>query len=407
MNRLVMTFAAVAVVLVGALAYVASNVGESFPVTEPEGNVLGNPAGMVDRIDFVETAPLWAAGKPERVEVIGAAPARVTLNDPRGQFPRAGSWTGPEVSAVMPFTELIPSWNPDCPPETGIRLDVRVRDAGGRWSLWLYMGSWGKTVGREKRVTRDESAGAAVHIDYLRLRKPADAYQAKIAFYSFSLDEKVNPSVRRLAVCYSGIVEDGGDRAGWGRDSSFGPHPGPLPSTGEGINAWARDLGVPFRAQTVEHKALKGEICSPTSVSMVMQHWGFDRPTAENALAIYDPEYDLFGNWGRAVAWAGQNGFDAYLRRFRDFEQVKEMIAAGQPIVASVRFKEGECPSFVMKKTSGHLIVIRGMTAAGDVIVNDPASKEKGDGAIYRADDVTRAWLDKGGVGYVIRRGGR
>jgi hypothetical protein len=390
MNRLVITFGLVAVVLVGALAYVAFNVGRPSPVTEAEGNILGNPAGMVDRIEFVETAPAWSAGKLERVEVVGATPARVTLNDSRGQFPRMGSWTGPEVSAGMPFTELLPSWNPDCPPETGIRLDVRVRGEGGRWTPWLYMGSWGKTVGKEKRVTRDDSSGAAVHIDYLKLRRPADAYQAKITFYSFALDEKVNPAVRRLAVCYSGIVEEEVRRAG-GAES-----PG----------QWARDLGVPFRAQTVEHKALKGEICSPTSVSMVMQYWGFDRPTAENALAIYDPEYDLFGNWGRAVAWAGQNGFDAYLRRFRDFDQVKGTIAAGQPIIASVRFKEGECPSFVMKKTGGHLIVIRGMTAAGDFIVNDPASKEKGNGTIYRAEDVKRAWMDKGGVGYVIGRGG-
>ena len=407
MKRLVMIFASLAVVPVGALAYVASNVGKSSPDAEPEGNVLGNPDGMVDRVEFVDTAPAWGAGKLDRIEVIAGIPARVTLNDPRGQFPRVGSWTGPEVSAAMPFTELLPSWNPDCPPDTGIRLDLRVRDAnGGRWSPWLYMGSWGKTVGKEKRVTRDESSGAAVHIDYLKLRKPADAYQARITFYSFSLDEKVNPSVRRLTVCYSGVIEDGGDRAGGGRNSPVGRHPDPLPSTGEG-KAWARDLGVPFRAQTVEHKALKGEICSPTSVSMVLQHWGFDRPTAENALAIYDPEYDLFGNWGRAVAWAGQNGFDAYLRRFRDFEQVKEMIAAGQPIIASVRFKEGECPSFVMKKTAGHLIVIRGMTPDGDVIVNDPASTEKGNNAIYRAQDVRRAWLDKGGVGYLIGRGGR
>jgi hypothetical protein len=392
MERLRIVYAAVAVMLVGGLAYVALDVSRSSPVTEPEGNVLGNPAGMLDRLEFVDTATSWAAGKLERVEVKEQTPARVVLKDGRGQFPREGSWVGPEVTSAMGFTELLPSWNPDCPEGTGVRLDVRVRDAGGgRWSPWFYLGSWGKTVGKEKRVTQDESFGGIVRIDYLKLRRTADAYQARITFYSFALDEGVNPSVRRLAVCYSGVVEEEVKRAGGM----------------EGSEQRTFDLAVPFRAQTVEHKALKGEICSPTSVSMVMQYWGFDRPTAENALAIYDAEYDLFGNWGRAVAWAGQNGFDAYLRRYRNFEQVKESLGAGQPIVASVRFKEGECPSFVMKKTAGHLIVIRGTTADGQVIVNDPASKEKGNGAIYKAEDVKRAWLDKGGVGYVIRRGGR
>jgi hypothetical protein len=137
---------------------------------------------------------------------------------------------------------------------------------------------------------------------------------------------------------------------------------------------------------------------------MVMEHFGKSIATEENALAIYDAEYDLFGNWQRAVAWAGENGFDAHLTRFRNFEQVKEMIAAGQPIIASIRFKEGEAPSFVMKKTAGHLIVIRGMTKDGDFIVNDPASREKGDGAIYKAADMEKAWLNHGGVGYIIRK---
>jgi hypothetical protein len=257
----------------------------------------------------------------------------------------------------------------------------------------MYLGSWGKTLGKEKRVTRDESVGGAVHIDYLVLGRAADAYQARLTLYSFALDDATNPAVRRLAVCYSGVSKE---------PEKF-ERGGAVPS----VSDWCKDLRVPFRAQGVEHKALKGEICSPTSVSMVMQHFGLDRATAENALAIYDAEYDLFGNWGRAVSFAGQNGFDAYLRRFRNWDQVKEMIAAGQPIIASARFKEGECPSFVMKETKGHLIVIRGMTAGGDFIVNDPASKEKGNGVIYPAGDMKKAWLDKGGVGYVIRRGGQ
>jgi hypothetical protein len=169
---------------------------------------------------------------------------------------------------------------------------------------------------------------------------------------------------------------------------------------------FARDLPVPFRAQGNAAKPLRPEICSPTSVSMVMQYHGFDRPTEENALAIYDAEYDMFGNWARAVAWAGQNGFDAWLTRFRTWDQVKAAIASGQPIVASIRFKKGQCPSFVMQQTAGHLIVIRGVTRDGDLIVNDPASRDRGNGAIYKASELETAWIGHGGVGYVIRKSG-
>ncbi|HEY7089645.1 MAG TPA: C39 family peptidase, partial [Tepidisphaeraceae bacterium] len=201
-----------------------------------------------------------------------------------------------------------------------------------------------------------------------------------------------NPSLRRLAVCYSGVVGDARRREDLVTPVAF-EH---LPS--------ARDIPVPFRAQGSAAKPLRPEICSPTSVSMVLQYLGFDRPTEENALGIYDAEYDLFGNWSRAVAWAGQNGFDGWLTRFRNWDQVRATLASGQPIIASIRFKKGQCPSFVMSETAGHLIVIRGFTSGGDFIVNDPASKDKGNGAVYKAADLSKAWLDHGGVGYILRK---
>ena len=49
------------------------------------------------------------------------------------------------------------------------------------------------------------------------------------------------------------------------------------------------------------------------------------------------------------------------------------------------------------------MIVIRGFTPEGDVIVNDPASREHGDGAIYPAEQLARAWFAKGGVAYIIK----
>src|SRR5258705_4383223 len=118
---------------------------------------------------------------------------RLGLSDARTEFPRLGTWTSPERPAVRPFTELLPSYNPSCPPDTGLRLDVRTRDASsGGWSPWFYLGSWGRTLGKEQRETRNDVG--AVNIDYLVLRRPADAYQVRVHFYSFSLDAAVNPA---------------------------------------------------------------------------------------------------------------------------------------------------------------------------------------------------------------------
>ena len=355
-------------------------------------NDLGNPPGMMDRLDVFDSIGAWESGTREGVAVLTAPPRVAPTLVPPARPPVSGgnpAWTSPEVPTAFAFTELIPSWNVTAPPGTGLRLDVRVRSAGGAWSPWMYLGSWGTTRGREKRVT--SCRHGAVNVDYLALRAPADAYQVRVQFTR--ADAGRAPALRRLAVSYSGVVADERTRA-----ALAGPA-APAPPAG-----WARDLAVPFRTQRDVKGPMSGNICSPTSVSMVMAYCGVDRPTVETAQAVYDPDNDLFGNWGRAVARAGELGLDAWVTRFRSWDAVKLQIAAGTPVVASIRFKAGEFPGAVLPKTSGHLIVVRGFTASGDVIVNDPASKQRGNGVVYRADELARAWFGHGGVGYVIRR---
>jgi hypothetical protein len=233
------------------------------------------------------------------------------------------------------------------------------------------------------------------------LDKPATKYQARVSVASFEYDPNApRPAIRRLSVCYSGIVTDPDRRARVLRSTNG---PTTRPST---IDNWARDLAVPFRGQGEDRnpKVLRKLICSPTSTSMVLQFYGFDRPTVENATAIYDPVNDLFGNWGRAISRAGDFGLDAYLARFRNWDQVHAMIARGVPVIASIRFKRGEVKGFLYEFTKGHLLVIRGFKPNGDVIVNDPARKDQGDGVVYKADEMAKAWFNHGGVGYVIER---
>ena len=139
---------------------------------------------------------------------------------------------------------------------------------------------------------------------------------------------------------------------------------------------------------------------------MVASFFGASRSLTENSLAIYDEEARIFGNWNRAVQRAGELGLDAWLARFRNWDQVKAQIASGVPVIASIRFEKGAMPSNpIYQDTDGHLIVIRGFTAGGDVIVNDPASRDKGNGVVYKAHELATAWFGAGGVGYVIRGG--
>jgi hypothetical protein len=357
-------------------------------------NPLRGKPDMVDRLVMVDSAEAFRAGELKFVDLISDTPARLVLHDTREKtYPRYGSWTSAEVTTDFAFTELIPSWNATTPPNTGVRFEVRTRDAAsGRWSPWLYCGQWGRTLANDERPVSFD--GGTVHVDNLVLDKPADAYQIRARFESFDLDTSVNPSLRRVAVSYSGQV----------RDPALRAKLSPPPVSIHGIT-WARDLNVPFRAQGVEATNIRGSICSCTSTSMVMAYCGVDRPTAENALAIYDVEHDIFGNWGRAVQRAGEMGLDAWITRIRDWDQVKSLIAQGQPIIADINFAKGEFPSSVLKETDGHLIVIRGLKENGDAIVNDPASKDRGNGVIYKASELGKAWFENaGGVAYIIRK---
>jgi hypothetical protein len=392
-NRLIQFAAGIGVTLVALLA-LALTVGvheDDAVMRKPQRSQRAeerNPIGSVDRLVMIDTADAFARGTLNHAAVKTGDDGGIVLDDQRTKsWPQEGTWTSPELKPEFPFKHLLPSWNVLTPAETGVEVDARARDAQtGKWTDWLYMGAWGREA---YEMEREIASGAAsIDVDEMILTRPADAYQVRVRLLNFDVEHRdLSPRVRRIAVSYSGVPKNGArlDQ---------------LPTDG-----WARDLNVPFRAQGDEKLPvpLRGKICSPTSVSMVLQHWGIDRPTIANAMAIYDSNYEMFGNWNRAVQYAGQFGLDAYLTRYRNWEQVKGEIARGQPVIASIRFKRGTFPSNVNNASDGHLLVIRGMTPRGDLIVNDPASVKRGDGVIYKASEFAGAWFDNGGVGYIIR----
>ncbi len=355
----------------------------------PDVDWRNNPMHIVDRMIVLDDAADWSTGEFKRIKVNDDG--QLTLDDPpsRERYPRSGTWTSPEYVTDFPFTQVLPSWNMNVQAESGVKFFIRSRDMkSGDWSPWLYIGSWGKTSPNDKQDIQFKHG--KIDIDFLVLKRPADAYQMRAVFQSYDVDGASNPSMRKFVMIYSGAIEDESKRAELAR---------PIKIEGN----WARTLDVPFFTQADAPPALKPQICSPTSVTMVMQSLGDDGTMVDNALAIYDPEYSIFGNWGRAVAYAGQLGFDAYLDRIRTWDQVKAYIAQGQPLIASIRFESGTFPSNVMDSTKGHLVVIRGLTKDGDAVMNDSASKTRGEGIIYRSEELARAWIRHGGVAYIIR----
>jgi hypothetical protein len=358
------------------------------PTHTPSGtNPLGSTLPMAHKLVMWDSAQAFADGESRRLVPDGDA-VRMHHPEPRG-FPLRSTWTSPTVETSFDFTELLPSWNAIVPERTGVMFHVRARDARtGDWSPWLYTGFWGQTVGLNRTIDFEHGK---VEVDVLVLDRPANAFEVRATMLSFDPAGQVSPTLRRVAAVYSREVKDETTRLA-------------LVGAPERIAADPRDLPLIFRAQGLAPANLKSEICSPTSTSMVMAYAGVDVPMVESALTVYDPEYDLFGNWNRAVQFAGSMGLDAWLERFASMDDVRARISAGQPVIASIRFGSGEFPSNVMDATAGHLIVIRGFNAEGDAIVNDPASRDRGEGIVYKADELARAWFGgAGGVAYIIR----
>jgi hypothetical protein len=163
--------------------------------------------------------------------------------------------------------------------------------------------------------------------------------------------------------------------------------------------------------------------CSPTSVSMVLAYWDALPPAGqygwvpdghpapwvdEVARRVYDHGYDGAGNWAFNTAYAGGRVPEAHVTRLRSLRAAERYLADGVPLVISVAFGSDDLDNTPITSSNGHLLVVVGFQADGDVVVNDPAADPRQRERVRRVYD--RAQLEKvwqqasDGLAYVIRR---
>jgi hypothetical protein len=135
---------------------------------------------------------------------------------------------------------------------------------------------------------------------------------------------------------------------------------------------------------------------------MVLGYWGRPTPAAVVAADVFHRATDRYGVWPAAIRAAAARGVAGYLIRFPDWSAAAWCLARGIPIIASIRYAAGELTGAAVEETTGHLVVLTGYEN-GVVLVNDPAAPT-GDTVPrrYRRDELTRAWLERAGVGYVL-----
>ncbi len=285
--------------------------------------------------------------------------------------------TSPEIEASGPFDRLVGSWNADVPDGAMLEMQAQVRLESG-WSDWLNLGSAKGSAFHS--APAQETPQAFVDVDTLATRKPAAALR-----YRFLLSAPRRPIVLRLAaVSVSGAAP---------------PAAAPFRQ-----GPWVRELRVAPRSQREEQERYKNDVCSPTSLAMVMDFWGRRLETAAVAEAVRDRQTRIFGHWPFNAAFAGQKGLEAYVSYLSGFEELQDQIARGRPVVASLTFRLGELEGSPLRRTHGHLVVVAGFTPRGDVIVYDPAAPDRrGVRRIYDRQEFHRAWMvNKRGVAYLV-----
>lgn len=340
----------------------------------------------------------------DRIALVTPAPGKAGLG---GTDYETGRWRSPWTSSAFPLTELVASWDGTTTKRSWIGVEVRGRSAAGTRSSWDTLARW---AAGDKRVRRTSLTGqsddlASVAVDTWRAPAGLTSWQIRVTL-ARKAGTRAPVTVARIGAMTSrgtgtaGPTSRPGPAAGITLDVpaySQMTHRGHYPQWGGGGQAW----------------------CSPTSTAMVLAYYGALPPPESYAWvpaghpdpqvdavarATYDHGYRGTGNWSFNTAYAASRTGSAFVTRLRSLAEAEQFVAAGIPLVASIAFDRGELTGAPIGSSNGHLLVIVGFTAAGDVVVNDPAAPTNTTvRRTYSRAQLERVWLEaSGGTVYVV-----
>jgi hypothetical protein len=351
---------------------------------------------------------------------VGRAAGTTTYESKPWEF---ASWTSP-LQRIQPAMQLVASWNADTPAGTWLQVELQGTYTNGEQTPSYVLGRWAKGDADIKRTTVNDQSDAHSFIDTDTF-KIADAtagvllnaYRLKVTLYR-TPGSRLAPRLFELGAMSSNVP----DRF------TVTPSAGHI--------AWGKELAVPRYSQNVHQGEYPeydggGEAwCSPTSTEMVVEYWGrkpspadlawvdpsYADPSVDQAArSTYDYAYEGAGNWPFNTAYAASYGLKGIVTRLHSLDEAERFIAAGIPVITSQSFLASELTG-ANYGTAGHLFVIVGFTATGDVIINDPASHDN-DAVrnVYKRAEFENIWLrtkrhradgtvasGSGGIAYLI-----
>jgi hypothetical protein len=278
-------------------------------------------------------------------------------------------------SSGLPFNRGLPSWNGKVPGDKGsLKVMMRYFNSGqNSWSPWLTVGFWKANLWSAYGST--SYSGGKIDIDNAVLNFYCSKWQFKVVLKRISSNE-VSPSVHKLSF----FVSDQKVTDNVNISSIVNDKPAKIL------------IPTDFFWQYSLDSEIGGDICSPTSVSMVLRSYNIEVDPLQFAKDTYCPYWGIFGIWPRVVQNASEYGVDGAVTRYRTWSEARETLAKGGRVVMSVG-----APLY----PNGHLMMLAGFDDNGNPIVHDPA-KSNGYNYKFNKTSLSESWFEKGGIAYTF-----
>lgn len=344
----------------------------------------------------IDTYEEFDTDKEGLINVICNKNGSVTLNEVNEDGGN-GEYISREIE-VPNFEYMVVSWNSDTPEGTTVEIQAKVlvnhyeKDKSGKdievktWTDWLSWGEWSPFIQRASVSPDDELA--YISVDELTIKgskgETASKVQLKVIFRSNNLNK---PTVRMLHGTLKNTLK------GQAIEKQF--------ETTLNESDWDKNIETPSLSQMIRDPNIANSICSPTTITMIMNGSGEKLLPEEVAQNTFDFNYG-FGNWAFAMASAGSYGYEAYVD-YTTIEGLKQEIEKGYPVGVSVKYsndiKNSSYPYVegAPGVTGGHLIVVTGFEIGEDgkeyILVNDSyAPDNETVSRKYKLKQFEKAW---------------
>ncbi len=157
-------------------------------------------------------------------------------------------------------------------------------------------------------------------------------------------------------------------------------------------------------SQRLGPNAIRGGICSPTATAMAMRQLspGAALSWPSFVAACRDGATGMYGVWPLNLYQASRLGHLGAIETLTQATQIKGVLEAQLPLVASIKYAKGALLDAPQPQTSGHLVMLHGIDN-GYALVSDPAAPAVA--AVcrqYPLEQFMEAWLRNRGACYLM-----